>query len=275
MPGHAFPVTITLTNPTDTEKTVKISRGTIIEPESSHLTYQSAVITKDYIFTLNPQETRSVMLDAECWNKDLSPPKTTPGKLTPLKGNIQKTTNIWGTSSTPKSPIHIKPSQQPHIFTAFVNTNSELAYNFLEHAIQQAESDGKDVTVIDKVFKTTSKSSFSSSKIQNKFWKLAQDNDITSYLTASRIREFLIKTGEETEKILVTTKQLINNIYALTTHKVASDLYQLSGDLEDLFDSRKFAVKEEEKRELTTLIRNKYTSILDALPLLDKIEWTQ
>lgn len=274
MPGYAFPVTITLTNPTDTEKTVKISRGMIIEPESSHLTYQSAVITKDYIFTLNPKETRSVMLDAECWNKDLSPPKTTPGKLTPLKGNIQKTTNIWGTSSNPKSPIHIKPSQQPHIFTAFINTSPEIAYDFLEYVIQQAESDGKDVTVIDKEFKTTSKSSFSSSKIQDKFWKLAQDNDITNYLTASKIREFLIKTSKETEEFLVGIKQLINNIYALTTHKVASDLYQLSGELDDLFNSRKLAVKEEEKRELTTLIRTKYMSILDAFPVLDEITWT-
>jgi hypothetical protein len=69
MPGYAFPVTITLKNPTDTEKIVKIPRGTIIEPEPNHLTYQSAVIAKDYIFKLNPKETCSVMLDAECWNE--------------------------------------------------------------------------------------------------------------------------------------------------------------------------------------------------------------
>ena len=101
MPGYTFQVSITLTNSTNVEQVVRIPRGTIIEPHSTHLSYQSAVVAKDYIFKLNPKETRSVLVDAECWNQHLSPPQGVPGKLTPLKGNVQKTTNVWGISSTP------------------------------------------------------------------------------------------------------------------------------------------------------------------------------
>ena len=174
MQGYAFPVTITLKNPTGTEQIVNIPRGTIIEPQSSHLTYQSAVISKDYIFRLNPKETRSVMLDAECWNQHLSPPRNISGKLTPLKGNIEETTNIWGKSSSPNKYIQAKPSQDSHIFPAFANTIPELAYEFLQQAIQRAESDGIDVSLISKELGTISKSSFSYSKNQDKLWKIAQ-----------------------------------------------------------------------------------------------------
>lgn len=276
MPGYAFPVTITLKNPTDTEKIVKIPRGTIIEPEPNHLTYQSAVIAKDYIFKLNPKETCSVMLDAECWNEHLSPPSTTPGKLTPLKGDIKKTPHIWETSSSPrKKTIHAKPSQDSHIFAAFANTSPQLAREFLKQAIQWAESDGVDVSVISKDLKTISLSSFSSSIIQDKLCNIAKCPELTKYVTATKVREFFIRKGEETEEILSAIEGLITNLYAITTHTVASDLYQLTRELEDLSNDRNLAVTDERRRELITLIRQKYTSILDAFPLLDEIEWTK
>jgi len=273
MSGYAFPVTITLKNLTDTELIVNIPRGTIIEPESSHLAYQSAVITKDYIFRLNPQETRSVMLDAECWNEHLAPPQRAPGKLTSLKGNIQKTTNVWGTSSSPNNPLYTKPSQDAHIFAAFVNASPELAYEFLEQAIQWAKSDGKDVTVISQELKNTS--STPSGKFNENLCDFAQEEDISDYVSASRIREFFIKKDKETEDVLDAIRNLIRHVYTLTTHKVASNLYQLTRELDDLSNDRKFAMTDDKKRELTTLIRQKYTSILDALPLLDKIQWTE
>ena len=112
MPGYTFQVTMTLTNPGDSEQVVSIPRGTIVEPDSSHLAFQSAIISKDYVFKLNPHETRSVILEAECWNRDLAVPHGAPGKLTPLQGNIKKTMDIWGTSSAPShNTLSATPSQ--------------------------------------------------------------------------------------------------------------------------------------------------------------------
>ena len=139
-----------MTNPTATEQIVSIPRGTIIEPESTHLTAQSAVIAKDYIFRLNPKETRSVLLEAECWNQHLSPPGGVPGKLTPLKGKVQKTTDIWGVSSAPaKTTLSTKLSQPHHIFAAFANTSPDFAYHFLHEIVREAEARGVDVSSLD------------------------------------------------------------------------------------------------------------------------------
>ena len=79
MPGYAFNVTMTLENASTKEEVVSIPRGTLIEPESTHMSFQSAVVSKDYLFTLAPAEVRSVLLEVECWNRELSPPKGVPG----------------------------------------------------------------------------------------------------------------------------------------------------------------------------------------------------
>jgi hypothetical protein len=145
-------------------------------------------------------------------NEHLSPPSTTPGKLTPLKGDIKKTPYIWETSSSPrKKTIHAKPSQDSHIFAAFANTSPQLAREFLKQAIQWAESDGVDVSVISKDLKTISLSSFSSSIIQDKLCNIAKCPELTKYVTATKVREFFIRKGEETEEILSAIEGLITN----------------------------------------------------------------
>ena len=85
MPGYEFNVSVTLENLGKKEQVVSIPRGTLLEPESTHLSFQSAIVSKDYIFTLQPGEVRSVLLDVECWNQRLSPPNGVPGKVTPLQ----------------------------------------------------------------------------------------------------------------------------------------------------------------------------------------------
>jgi hypothetical protein len=271
MPGYAFQVTMTMTNPTTTEQIISIPRGTIIEPESTHLTAQSAVIAKDYIFKLNPKETRSVLLEAECWNQHLSPPRGVPGKMTPLKGNVQKTTNVWGVSSAPsKTTLSTKPSQPHNVFAAFANTSPEFAYHFLSEIVSEAEARGVDVTVVSSELATIS----SPDKSVDKLVSIAKDDSMRDFINAGKIREFFIKRGNPTDDHIDAVEQLVTNVYALNSHRLASRLYDLAMELAELSEDKKIAVTPERSGELKQLMRQKYTTLLDSLPLLDQVEWS-
>jgi len=270
MPGYAFNVTMKLTNPTNAEQIVSIPRGTILEPDKAHLTDQSAVIAKDYIFRLNPNETRSVLLEAECWNRHLAPPKGTPGKLTPLKGNVMKTTNVWGTSSTPsQTTITTKPSQPPNVFAAFANTSPDFAYDFLNEVTNEADSRGVDVSdALDALM-----SIGSPARSKDSLLDVAKDPELGPYINGTKIRQYFIQKGAPTDDQINAIERLIKNVYALTTHSLASRQFVLAMEMADLSKDRQVTLKDEEREELTQLIREKYLTLLDSLPLLDQIEW--
>lgn len=271
MPGYAFQVTMTMANPTATEQIVSIPRGTIVEPESTHLTAQSAVIAKDYIFRLNPKETRSVILEAECWNQQLAPPHGVPGKMTPLKGKVQKTMNVWGVSSTPsKLTLPTKPSQPHNIFAAFANTSPNLAYHFLSDVVAEAGTRGVNVTAIRSELEAISSPGGSIDELV----EVARETELHGLINASKIREFFIRLGNPTDEQIGAVEKLVTNVYALTTHRLAGRLYDVAMELADLSDDKKIAVTAERSAELKQLIRQKYTTLLDALPLLDEVEWT-
>jgi hypothetical protein len=272
MPGYSFKVSVTLENKTKTEQVVSIPRGTILEPESTHLSYQSAVVSRDYTFRLNPGEIRSVILESECWNKNLGPPKGVPGRLTTLKGNVKKTTEIWKTSSNPlKGTILAKPSQNAHIFAAFANTNPELAFKFLNYAVSEATSDGLDVTEI--VRELDMIPSVSTGKGKEDLCSIAQRSKLHPYVNAKNIRSFFIRHGGPSDTNIEAAEKLIKNVYALTSHKLASRLYEVAIELEGLSDDRKIAVTEQRRDELSRLVNQKYLDLIDSLPLLDEIKW--
>jgi hypothetical protein len=271
MPGYAFQVTMTMVNPIATEQIVSIPRGTMIEPESTHLTAQSAVVAKDYIFRLNPKETRSVLLEAECWNQHLAPPHGVPGKMTSLKGNVQKTMDVWGVSSTPsKGTFSTKPSQPQNTFAAFANTSPDLAYHFLEDVVTEAATRNVDVSSIQRDLTAISSPAGGIDKLV----EIAKESALRGFINASKIREFFIRRGNPTDDQIVAAEKLVTNVYALTSHRLAGRLYDVAMELADLSDDRKIAVTPERSAELKQLIRQKYTTLLDALPLLDQVEWT-
>lgn len=272
MPGYAFSVTMTITNAENSEQVVSIPRGTIIEPESTHLTAQSAIISKDYIFRLNPKETRSVILEADCWNQHLSPPRGAPGKLTPLMGNIKKTTNVWGKSSSAVSKtISTRPSQNAHIVSAFANTSPDLAFAFLDEAIKNAAMDGVNVNKLARELGAIPH--ISSIKGREKLCAIAQEPELGPYVKAEQLRGFFLRQGRLTDEHVDALQHLITNVYALTTHRLASRLYAVTMELVELSDDRKISVTDEQRSELAKIMRQKYTTILDSLPLLDEIEW--
>jgi len=259
-------------NPTSVEQIVSIPRGTVIEPESTHLTYQSAVVAKDYVFRLNPGETRSVMLDAECWNEHLSPPRGTPGRLTSLKGNVKKTTNVWSRSSNPvEKTLFTNPSQDAHIFAAFANTSPNSAYEFLGEATHGAAAAGIDVTSILSALNDLSRPV--SGGDAGRLCEIAREPRLSPYVGAEKVREYFINQGRPTEDHISTVERLVTNVYALTPHRLASRLYDVAMELAELVEDRKIAVTDDRRTELTQLIRQKYMALLDSLPLLDQIEW--
>jgi hypothetical protein len=261
---------MTIANPTGSEQIVSIPRGTIIEPESTQLTAQSAVIAKDYIFRLNPHETRSVLLEAECWNQRLAPPHGVPGKMTPLKGQVQKTINVWGVSSTPsKITLPTKPSQPHNVFAAFANTSPKLALHFLSDIVAEAEQRGVNVTAIKSDLAAISSSTGSVDKLVG----VARVTELHGLINANKIREFFIKRGNPTEEQIGAVEKLVTNVYALTSHRLANRLYDVAMEVADLSEDKKIAVTPERSAELKLLIRQKYTTLLDALPLLDQVEW--
>jgi hypothetical protein len=271
MPGYAFTVTMTLTNPTNAEQIVNIPRGTILEPGKSYLASQSAVIAKDYIFRLNPKETRSVLLEAECWNQHLAPPQGTPGKLTPLKGNIQKTTNVWGTSSAPApATISTKPSQPANVLAAFANTAPDLAYDFLKHAADEAAAAGANVSNVRSELATISSPAAS----KDRLIAVGRDPELGPYVGGAKIRQYFIQHGSATDDQINAVEALVRNVYTLTGHTLAASQYRVAMQLAELSKEKKFSVTAKERQELTELIRDKYITLVDSLRLLDQIEWT-
>ena len=272
MPGYSFQVAMTLRNPTTKEQVVSIPRGTMIEPESTHLSFQSAVVARDYVFRLNPKETRSVILDVECWNKNLAPPHGVPGKITPLKGNIKKTTKIWAASSTPSGKtVLTKPSQDAHVFSAFAHTSPDLAYKFLNEVVTAAESEGVDVE--DIVEELEAISDLSTGRGKDELCRIARETDLYPYVKANAIRSFFITHNGSTAVNADAVERLLTSIYAHTSHRLVSRLYEVAAELRDLTEDLKIAVTKKRRKEFKKLVRQKYIDLLDALPLLDEIEW--
>src|SRR4051812_6450887 len=138
MPGYQFSVSMILENPQNKELVVRIPRGSLIEPLSTARTQQSAAISKDYVFRLNPKETRPVILEAECWNPHLTPPKMAPGKITPFVGKIHETTNVWGVSATSAAGTPtVSPAAKSSISHAIAAVGDDWAIDAFEYMINK------------------------------------------------------------------------------------------------------------------------------------------
>jgi hypothetical protein len=270
--AYEFEVTMVLQNLTNSDLTVSIPRGMLIEPKASHMTVQSAVIMHDYIFVLNPKETRSVILKAECWNEHLSPPKKAGGKLTPLKGDVMTSTNMWNTSATPhKATISASPSQPADIFSAFATTSPELAYDFLKQIAYEAEMAGENVSQVKSGLAAIASSKKSSFQLQ----KFAQRSVLKPYLTARELKNFFIKKGglNPSKDYIVALINLITDVHIFSTHTLSNSLVNGAGELGQLAERRDYSLPGNEKDTLTNLTRQKYLDLLNGLTLLDKIDW--
>jgi hypothetical protein len=191
--------------------------------------------------------------------------------MTPLLGKVQKTTNVWGVSSAPsKVTLPTKPSQPHHTFAAFANTSPDLAFHFLNDVVADAEKRGVNVRAIRSELAAISHPAGSVDKLVG----VANHTELRGLINANKIREFFIKSGNPTDEQIGAVEKLVTNVYALTSHRLASRLYDVAMEVAELSDDKKIAVTPERSAELKQLIRQKYITLLDALPLLDEVEWT-
>ena len=271
MPGYSFRTSMTLDNPKASEVVVTIPRGTIIEPESTHLSFQSAIVSKDYVFRLNPREKRSVILDCDCWNQHLSPPRGIAGNPTSLKGKIETTTRVWNVSSKPKaSTVLVSPSQDGHVVSALANASRQIAISFVERALDRAskESDVTEQRAVLAGIVGAHGGSF-----RKNLREFAEDRIVRPFLGARALRAFLISEGGAREASNVEAViRLCTDLYITKPHKLTTNLYTLANDLEHLREREKYTIDEEDKGELEKVIRQKFLDLVDALPLLDEIE---
>jgi hypothetical protein len=270
---YEFTVSMTLENPSDTERVVTIPRGTLIEPQSTHLSFQSAVIARDYVFQLHPRETRSVLLDAECWNRALSPPHGVPGRLTNLKGDIKKQTDVWKVSSSPKpGTVLTSPSQDAHVFASLANTATDKALQFLSVAVNQANAVDPHVVALKTEVAGLSSPSVTAAANWRRLVEIARDPVVHPFVSARHLREFFIRL-QPNEDSMTALVNLARDIYASNSHRLAGSLYELSVELQDILEELRIALKPERQKELLKLARGKFLSMIDALPLLDGIQW--
>jgi hypothetical protein len=269
MPGYEFTVSMTLENATSKEQLVSIPRGTIIEPESTHLTFQSAVVAKDYLFTLAPGEKRSVLLEVECWNRHLSPPKGVPGKVTPFKGSIAKTADIWKTSSAPSADTTFhSPSLDGHVFSALAAFDPEHAREFLTTALNNAESLGADVAAARA--QVRSSSSLTQAALARELRRISKLPELASQISGRAIREHIIRSGGPSETNMDRMAGVATNLHALNGHRLTSKLYELAMDLTSLRQELRTALREVERKDLEIVVRRKFLDLVDALPLIDE-----
>lgn len=269
MPGYEFHVTMTLENPGNQEQVVSIPRGTLIEPESTHMSFQSAVVSKDYIFTLDPGETRSVLLEVECWNRNLSPPKGVPGKVTPFKGNVRKTTDVWKTSSSPApGTVLYSPSQDGHIFSALAAANPDLAREYLLEVAGPAELDGRDSTSLRNRIQETASASCASQPLQLR--ELSRTDRLAEKVNARSIREFLIRRGIDKPGIIDCIVGVATNLHALNGHHLTSRLYEVALELKELKADLDVSIVEQDRQDLLRVVRRKAIDLIDGLPLMDR-----
>jgi hypothetical protein len=273
MPGFQFKLSMTLENPSDSERVVSIPRGTLIEPESTHLSYQTAVISHDYVFRLRARETRSVILDAECWNQSLSPPRQVPGRLTNLKGDIKKQTDVWKVSSSPKSgTVLTSPSQDAHVFASLANTTPDKAVEFLAGALGRANERDARVQALKSEVACLTPSSAKLANNRRRLVEIARDPTVHPFVSASHVREFFVR-WQPNEDSMAAIIALVTDVFANSSHRLARSLYDLSVELGDLLEAKRYEMRADRKHELQRLATDKFLSMVDALSLLDEIQW--
>jgi hypothetical protein len=273
VPGYDFQVNLTLENKRDQEKVVRIPRGSLIEPSSMMRTQQSAVVKRDYVFRLGPREIRPVILEAECWNRHLAPPKAAPGKITPFAGKVQTTTEIWSVSDS-RSPTTstVSPLTRPRIMDLVLEVGGEWATSALKFAVEKGtvaspEMAGRRVVGL--------KNEIDASCADPKKLKeiVAREN---LRLTATDIREWLIRSDSvlsgsgEPDGVDPLTK-FIELLYAYNRHDLSSALYLEAKELADLKERLTYTISSDKKSQLIELMRKKSSDIMDAFPEVDKI----
>jgi hypothetical protein len=96
-------VGIELVNDQDTEVTVELPVGTVIEVDTTG--FQNVALSRRYTFVLPPRSTLRTPVEGVCLNRDLSPPNSVPGLLTPFRFDAVQIDQdyVWNRVSNPTS----------------------------------------------------------------------------------------------------------------------------------------------------------------------------
>jgi len=230
------------------------------------------VFAKDYTFVLAPGEKRSVLLEAECWNQRLAAPKNVPGKLTPLKGKVSNTTDVWGVSgSVAPGTTSSAPSLGPGLISALANADrgTGFATSFLEGALNDAVRAGADPVAVSTLRQMVSPSS--GSPTPEDIIAAGEHEVLRPRVTATKLREFLIRQGYMSDVNRKFLSDFATTLYVASNHTLHSELYRLTCELRRLEEQEQFTIDDGRKAQLTRLTAEKVMSIVDALPLLDKV----
>jgi hypothetical protein len=191
--------------------------------------------------------------------------------LTPFKGNIQKTSDVWRTSSTPApGTVLYSPSQDGHVFSALATANPDLAREYLLDITEAAQSAGHDVKDLrDKIQQTIS---VSRASLPLRLRELSREDAIEKTVSAKTIREFLIRRGVDDPKILDCLVGIATSLHALNGQRLTSKLYEVALELKDLKDDLQTSIVKQDKDDLAKVVRRKAIDLIDGLPLMDRSE---
>jgi hypothetical protein len=94
-------VGIELVNEQDDEVTVELPVGTAIEVDIND--YQNVALSRRYRFVLPPHSTLRTPVQGVCLNRNLSPPSSVPGLLTPFRFDAVEIDQdqVWSRLSNP------------------------------------------------------------------------------------------------------------------------------------------------------------------------------
>src|SRR6266851_3393717 len=271
MPGYDFQVSLTLENKDNKELVVRIPRGSLIEPTAAARTQQSAVVKRDYVFRLNPKEVRPVIIEAECWNRHLSPPASAPGKITPFSGKVQTTTQVWAVSgNSAAGTMSTPPLSNPTIPELVLQVGGAWAREAFKYKVDKNRLDRAGPTR--RPAATALKRQIDRAGDDRKKLKDVIDKaEINMRLTASDLREWLISSdlmfgtdGELTD--FSPLGRFISLLYANLSHDLSSALFREAKELEALRSQLAYSVSAEKKKEIRDLMQSKILSIVDAFP---------
>jgi hypothetical protein len=267
MNGYQFKVTMTLENATGSEQVTHIPRGWIVEPEASALSVQSAIIARDYVFTLNPGEKRMVTLEAECWNRQLAPPRGISGRPTAFKGDIKETTDVWSISASPVADTVLRsPSMGTGVFASLANADPEKALEFLAYQLARPEN-ARRFASLEHELQTLKRQG--THIIRNELVAMSKLDNLSALISATSIREFLIRTGGPSDQHMKLLVDVVTDLFAVHPHDAIKPMYSMALELRDLRQKIGFQVDPKRGEELRTIANSKFLSILDTVPKLE------
>jgi hypothetical protein len=276
MPGYDFRVSLTLENKHNKDLVVRIPRGSLIEPTSTSRTQQSAVVKQDYVFRLNPNEVRPVLIDAECWNQHLSPPNSVPGKITPFSGKVQRTTDVWRVSGvSPDATQLVSPLKQPEISDLVAQVGGQWARDALKFSIEERLRDVSDTTVRAEGL-ALRKEIDAAGTDGRKLGEIMEKASTAFRMRGSDLRAWLIRSGSLLDGAtqhdsVVALSEFVALLYTYNSHDLSEEIYLVAAELKELTEDLANALTDRKRDELNEIIKRKALTIINALAEIDRI----